>query len=269
MSFSWDASSASRGVNGPFDLVVVVAAAPDDRAGDAPRDTPGRREDIPVDGGYPLDRNRTIACKSRAIGAVAARAMSGQRSRGRESRAAGLLSHVQSNFEGLLPCIEIAPVNDSAHSPQPIRARRGKKPAIPTSPPPTSAVVKAKPHKSEPTKGAARLGTDRCAIVNFSCSSLARVTLLTTVNRSRSPFQVWTGRRRPAMVRPSDQPERTESQDLSDLSDSDEYDDHDENGSAVGYPRHEQEYGSEWDEPIDVDSVRRAPLRTLFLATRD
>lgn len=71
------------------------------------------------------------------------------------------------------------------------------------------------------------------------------------------------------MVRPSDQPERTESQDLSDLSDSDEYDDHDENGSAVGYPRHEQEYGSEWDEPIDVDSVRRAPLRTLFLATRD
>lgn len=59
------------------------------------------------------------------------------------------------------------------------------------------------------------------------------------------------------MVRPSDQPERTESQDLSDLSDSDEYDDQDENGSAGGYPRHEQEYGSEWDEPIDVDSNMR------------
>lgn len=58
------------------------------------------------------------------------------------------------------------------------------------------------------------------------------------------------------MVRPTDQPERSQSQDFSDLSDSDDYDGHDEDGSAVAYLGHEQEYAPEWDEPIDVDSVR-------------
>lgn len=58
------------------------------------------------------------------------------------------------------------------------------------------------------------------------------------------------------MVRPADQSTPSDERDYSDLSDSDEYDGLDENGSTASRSDHEQEYASDWDEPIDVDSVR-------------